>query len=57
VLKETAFELNDTVVDLALEQRNSDGVVIIAISQKTAGIWIYSFDGDAFQSQQVTRLE
>ena len=56
VLKETAIELNDTVVDLALEQRNSDGTVILAIGQKSAGICIYNFDGEAFQSQQVTRI-
>jgi hypothetical protein len=56
VLEETAFELNDTVVDVALEQRKDDGMVILAISQKTAGVWIYSFDGDAFQFLQVTEI-
>lgn len=56
VLKETAFELNDTVVDLALEKRNSDGVVVLAIGQKSAGVWIYTFDGDTLQSQQVMRI-
>lgn len=53
MLKETTFELNDTVVDLALEERNSDGVVVLAIGQKSAGVWIYTFDGDTLQSQQV----
>jgi hypothetical protein len=53
VLKEKTFELNDTVVDLSLEERNSDGVVVLAIGQKSAGVWIYTFDGDTLQSQQV----
>jgi hypothetical protein len=53
VLKEKTFELNDTVVDLALEERNSDRVVVLAIGQKSAGVWIYTFDGDTLQSQQV----
>lgn len=56
LLRETAFELSDIVADVALEQRTEDGVVILAISQKSAGVWIYSFDGDMFKRQQVMRL-
>lgn len=53
LIKETVFELNDTVVDVAVEQRNDDGMVILAVSQKSAGVWIFSFDGDIFQREQV----
>ena len=54
MVKDVAFELNDTVVDVALEERNAQ--VILAISQKMAGIWIYSFDGTVFHFEQVTSL-
>ena len=54
MVKDVAFELNDTVVDVALEERNTQ--VILVISQKMAGIWIYSFDGAVFHFEQVTSL-
>lgn len=57
LLRETAFELSDIVADVALEQRTEDGVVILAISQKSAGVWIYSFDGDMFKRQQLVETE
>lgn len=54
VLTETALEMNDTVVDVTLAQRNDDGQVILAISQKSSGLWIYTFDGNAFHSRVVS---
>ena len=52
IVKDVAFELNDTVVDI--EEWNTQ--VILTISQKMAGIWIYSFDGADFHFEQVTSL-
>lgn len=51
VLKETVFTLNDTVIDVALEETDTD--IILAISQRMSGVWIYKFNGDVFQFHQV----
>lgn len=53
MITEVAFELNDTVVDVALEQKSTDGDIVLAISQKISGIWIYGFDGSNFHFKQV----
>ncbi|XP_057372863.1 uncharacterized protein LOC130693696 [Daphnia carinata] len=57
LLRKTVFELKDIVADVALVRRNEDGVVILAIGQKTAGVWIYSFDGHTFKRQQLVETE
>lgn len=56
VLTERAFELNDTVVDVALEQWTTNGQVVLAVGQKFAGVWLYTFDGDAFRLRVVSMI-
>ncbi len=53
MITEVAFELNDTIVDVALDQKSTDGDIVLAISQKMTGIWIYDFDGSHFHFKQV----
>ena len=51
------FEVNDTVVDVALERRVSDGKIFLAVSQSSSGIWIYTFDGRSFNLSQILETE
>lgn len=51
------FNVNDTVVDVALEQRTADGLVFIAIAHSVFGVKIYSFDGRSFQLRQLLETE
>ncbi len=51
------FEVNDTVVDVALERRPSDGQIYLAVSQSSSGIWIYTFDGHSFNLSQIIETE
>ena len=54
LIKDKVIELNDTVVDIALEQQNKK--ITLAIGQKTAGVLIYTFDGESLHFSKVLAI-